>query len=734
MEFELTEEAKDIKSRGGHIGVDGERLSPARAAELAALPELTTFGAVVQKSGPELLREIALRALDGPDADPGYREVFPYREVDFDDGNGQGAAKRLLHAKLPYEKGNQTFNPPWEIEVLEEPKRVKEGEPEARPTIKSKTIEAPYIVHARRFQNVRLVDGVVQLDNPECPTTVVDEYLCRTDDLRKITLRLAPDADHKELVKFGCHADQSSMGWFRKINQAKIGANAWKTTIYTVSDKGWFWFPGCARPYYAYADQVICPDGGPEARAVTRSGNGAPPTMGVQVEGSFQTWKAAIKLVLQNPAMACLLGFAASSPLLGLIKEMEAGIVHLVGGSGHGKTTALKVAASLIGSADGPREASAYVRSWNSTANAVEGPLEARSDAPSFYDELYELPQNVDVLALLYRVANGRGKERMTKDIETRPTKNWRTQIISTGEGSFASRLSQEGHEYFPGGLQFRVPEIHIDSVPFWSHVEAQAALPNHGAYKELVEASRASAPTPQARIVEAIELALKANHGHFWPRWIARLQSEEGAKRAADCFEAERNDLEASIPPGANSVYVRRSKHVAASMAGLVGILGVCEFGEEFDQLALANARSWAKSHLWSAGIDIMAAEGESIYDRLRNWLSAHESDMVRVGDSFARSRPSIGWIERDGGCRLPAGELKKIAAQLKIDCGRLEKAMSENGWGKDRKRHPGAGRVASALSVWRIEGLFAALDAPVIIAPSESEPPPSAQDVFDH
>lgn len=692
MDIALDDDIIAIKARRGLVGADLKAFQPASAESLAALPELVADGQVFQKSGAALLRDAIRADLRMPDCDPGYEAIAPFREIDFD------CEKRLLMARLAWPKGNQTFNPPWEQEVVEAAKKGKDGEP-GEPTIKFKALEGvPHLRHRRRFQHMGVLDGVAQIDNPEMPVNVLDEYEGRTDDLRWVVLRVAPDADHKEFSRVGCHVDQAGMGRFRQINLAMIGSNASQSVVYTIADKGWVWFPGCARPYYAYGDRVVIPHCGQEMRAATRSGNGTPKPMGVQTVGSFQGWKEAIKLVLRNPAIATLLGFSASSALLGLIKELEAGLIHLIGGSGHGKTTALKVCASLIGSADGPRDPGSYLRSWNSTPNAVAGPLEARSDAPSFFDELYELPQNTDLLALLYRITNGRDKERMSKELDSLPTKNWRTQILSSGEGSFASRLSQEGHEYFPGGLQFRVPEIHIDTVPFWSHVAAEASEDDHGCYGDLVRASRASAPTPQARVVEAIELALKANNGHFWPRWIARLQTAEGGERAAAWFEEERSGLESSIPAGANSVYIRRSKHVAASMAGLRGILEVCEFGSEFDAEVLDAARSWAKIHLWPAGIDIMAAEGESIHDRFRNWIISRESELVRVGEPYAaRNRPSIGWVDREGACVLPSSELKKIAATLKIDHGRLEKAMAEASWSKERKRHPNTGRVGS-------------------------------------
>lgn len=705
MEIVLDHEASEALAFGkAMIDAEGRVMRPASLAHIASLPALTENGRLLQKAGPELLAQMFAKALEKTEIDPGNRLCFPYREIDFE------GEKRVLYYRLPYQNGSHTFNPRWNRDELEQPKggKGKDGSIPLAPIIASKDIDAPYLYHKRRLLTVDIQDGLVQLDNPEMPAQVVDEFEGRTDDLRVVPIRLAPDADHKVLCNFGFHADQASMGRLREAMRAQAGAHAHLDEVYCTAAKGWVRFPGCASAHYVFGDRTIAPAGGPELRAIARGGTGAAAPMGVSTAGTWAGWKRAIALALRNPAIAALSGFSCSSAMFGLNKEMEAGIVHMVGGSSTGKSTALKVCASFVGSAEGPREATAYIQSWNSTENALEAPLSARSDAPSLYDELYELPQNVDVLALLYRVTNGRGKLRMTKEAEARLPRDWKTQVLSTGEGSFASRIAQDGHEFFPGGLQFRVLELHVETIPFWSHVSEEAAKPSHGAYGFLVDESRATAPTAAGRIIEALESSLQRNHGHFWERWIALLQSADGGAEAERWFEQERGALEALIPAGANPIYVRRSKHIAAAMAGLRGVLRICEFGETFDREVLAAAREWAREHLWPAGLSIIGGESGDLHERFQDWLLSREGEFLRVGAPFGPGRPSLGWIERDGGCAIPGADLRKIAAELKIDCGRLEKSMSAHGWEKARKRHPSGGRDSAPQRVWHAKGLF--------------------------
>jgi hypothetical protein len=710
MEVTLSKEAAEALAFGdAMVDAEGGLLDVRSIAGLCSLPELTQGGKPIQAEGAALLRGMFEKACKEKEVDPGARMFFSYHEVDFE------GERRLLHHCLPYEHGGRTFNPRWRSEAIE-PARGGKGKGKGAeafepPRIEWKDFVAPYLFHDRRMITVESVEGIIQTNNPDLPAKVQDIYRGLTDDRRWINVRLSPDADHKELCQIGCHVDQTGMARWREAMKAQVGSHAHLHEIYCTPAKGWMRFPGCSAPHYVYGDRVVAPAGSPELRAVARGNSGAAAPMGVSIQGSMAAQKETLGLAMRNAAIAASLGFAASSALLGLNSEMEAGILHFVGGSSKGKSTALKVAASLIGSAEGPREATAYVQSWNSTENAMEAPLEARSDAPSLYDELYELPQNVDILALLYRATNGRGKQRMTRDIEARMVKVWKTQILSTGEGSFASRIAQDGHE-FPGGLQFRVMELHIETVPFWDHVELEGSKEGHGAYGRLVESQRASAPTAQGRIIESIEMSLKRNHGHFWERWIAMLQTPAGATAASAWFEEERGALESLIPAGANPVFIRRTKHIAAAMAGLRGILAIFEYGAQESSEIMEAARAWAREHLWGAGINVMGSENTDINEKFRDWILARESEFMRVGAPWAPARPSIGWIDRAGGCFISGEELKKVAAQeLKIDFGRLQTSMKNNGWTRERKRHPSGNRESSAIWVWLKPEMFRAL-----------------------
>lgn len=666
--------------------------------------EAAAFGSV--DSGPFSAKARAKawieEAGEGPEADPGTRLEFPYAEAEIDDGLG-GCARVRLHYRLKYQRGRESYLPRWERQEIGAPKE-KGGLPSA---VWKEVPVLPYLWQRNTLVMVEASDGEAQIGNPDFPSKVEEEMEGITDDLRRVLLKVSPDADHKDLSRLGFHVSPDGMSKWREIMKAQRGANSSKSK-WGTAHKGWIRFPGADHPHYVCGDRVFAPEGGVDLRAVGRGFSGTAAQDGVLERGTWEGWRRAFSLALENPCAAALSGFAASAALLSRVSGMEPGIFNLVGGSGRGKTTMLKALASLVGSAEAPSEATSYIQSWRMTENALEAPLQARSDAPALLDELHALSAKADVMSLLYMAANGRGKGRMTKEIEARLVKVWKTQMVSSGEGSFAQRLREAGHDDLPGGLQFRVIDIPVDAVPFWAHVAEQAALPGLGAYGALPAVARSSSAAPAARAIEALDAELQAHCGHFWERWIRFLQTEEGIRQARSWFDNERSAL--AIPVGASPVFSRRSKHVAACMAGLRGILAVGGWDEAFCARILAAARAWAVDHLWGAGLaSTKGGETEQLLERFGDWLVSNEMRLLCLG--VEPNRDALGWIDPKGAAAVSCTALKSACGkELKLDYSRLELALEGAGWEKGRKRHPRGGRAAHPVRVWFREGVFRA------------------------
>jgi putative DNA primase/helicase len=151
--------------------------------------------------------------------------------------------------------------------------------------------------------------------------------------------------------------------------------------------------------------------------------------------GTLEGWQSEVAaLAVGNSRLALAVSAAFAGPLLKLLDE-EPGGFHLAGASSVGKTTALLLAVSVWGS---------RFRSWRTTDNAAESLARAANDGLLCLDELSEVDARV-AGALVYMLANGLGKARMRRDVTARPVTEWRTVLLSSGEGGLAEKLAEQG-------------------------------------------------------------------------------------------------------------------------------------------------------------------------------------------------------------------------------------------------------------------------------------------------
>lgn len=155
--------------------------------------------------------------------------------------------------------------------------------------------------------------------------------------------------------------------------------------------------------------------------------------------GTMAEWRENLgRPVADHLLLRFSVGVSLGGPLIAIVGG-ESGVFHIYGPSSAGKTTASRVAASAWGSgADG-----AYVRTWRSTANALESTLAASSDCLLVLDEVGQAdPREIGLI--IYMITNSRGKERLTKAISIRAAFQWRTLVLSTGEVTIGARLNEE--------------------------------------------------------------------------------------------------------------------------------------------------------------------------------------------------------------------------------------------------------------------------------------------------
>lgn len=182
----------------------------------------------------------------------------------------------------------------------------------------------------------------------------------------------------------------------------------------------------------------------------------APLDHAFSVAGSLAGWRDGIgQYCVGNSRLVLAVCAAFAAPCLHLV-GMDGGGFHLRGESSTGKTTALRLAASVCGD---PRR---YVRTWRTTANGLEGAALAHNDALLALDELGQVDGS-EIGPAIYMLANGEGKSRARKDATARQIARWRTLFLSTGEQSLKDKAG-EARQDIHAGQEARLIDVPADA------------------------------------------------------------------------------------------------------------------------------------------------------------------------------------------------------------------------------------------------------------------------------
>lgn len=218
------------------------------------------------------------------------------------------------------------------------------------------------------------------------------------------------------------------------------------TRIRTTSKIGWM------GEGYALPDAWF----GPKADRVLVTG--VDDTHAFRAAGTLSEWQEAVcKPCLGNSRLEFAISVAFAAPMLHLM-AIEGGGFHLRGATSTGKTTALRVAASVWGGGGGK----GYLSPWRVTINGLEGVALAHNDALLVLDELGQMdPSQVGDAA--YTLANGFAKSRSTREGTLIQGARWRTLFLSSGEVTLAEHMGSAG-KVARGGQDVRFVTIEADA------------------------------------------------------------------------------------------------------------------------------------------------------------------------------------------------------------------------------------------------------------------------------
>lgn len=213
--------------------------------------------------------------------------------------------------------------------------------------------------------------------------------------------------------------------------------------------------------------------------------------------GSLIEWRDHIaKFCSGNSRLLLAVSSAFAATLLHLA-GMESGGIHFVGSSSSGKTTALRVAASVFG-------APAYVNRWRATTNGLEALAALRSDTLLVLDEMAQVdPKEVGEIA--YMLANGSGKARASKTGGARHRQEWRMLFLSAGEVSLAQHMREAGKRT-RAGQEVRLLDVPADAGAGLGIFEQLHGAESGAALsQQLLEATSKFYGTPAIAFLESI-------------------------------------------------------------------------------------------------------------------------------------------------------------------------------------------------------------------------------------
>ena len=211
------------------------------------------------------------------------------------------------------------------------------------------------------------------------------------------------------------------------------------------------WHPSDGRAVFVTSQDVIGEPG--EQRIVFQSDSYVENFY--RQRGTAAAWRERVGVLCTGNSRAMFAASCAFAAPLLRPAGMESGGFHLRGDSSSGKTTCLRVAASVMGGAN-------YMQRWRTTSNALEGIAAQFCDGLLILDELAQV-DGKEAGEAAYLLANEQGKARAQRGGTPRPRLSWKTLFLSAGEISLTDHMSESGKRARTG-QELRMVDIPADA------------------------------------------------------------------------------------------------------------------------------------------------------------------------------------------------------------------------------------------------------------------------------
>lgn len=352
---------------------------------------------------------------------------------------------------------------------------------------------------------------------------------------------------------------------------------------------------------------------------------------GFRSAGTLAGWKEAVISLKDYPAATMPMYGALAVPLLRALKAPSS-VLDIYGRSTRGKTTALRIGASVWGD---PGEDSPLIGSWRTTMLSIEYRLHIGNGLPAILDDTRTAAEGL-VDQVLYQVSQGRGKARGGGWANSLP---WQTILLSTGE---QSALSMCAHE----GASARV--MSMGEPPF------------------------GTGGTDSARAADLVRAGIEVHHGVAGPAFVEKL-------RTTDVAELRQEWAKLTVPLlGESDISARRARNLAvlALAASLAYEWGIVPF-------APPEPTRWIE--LFSGQVE-RDDRSKRAADLTAGWVAANRQALWIPRDKDSKA-PATGWIGRlikDGNTTMVGLLTEPLRRELKRSSVDLDAVI--HGWLEDK------------------------------------------------
>ncbi len=335
--------------------------------------------------------------------------------------------------------------------------------------------------------------------------------------------------------------------------------------------------------------------------------------------GDLDGWRDQIgRYCAGNPLLMLGVCTAFAAPLLYHANQQSGGF-NLWGKTSTGKSSIEQAAASVWG--HGER----FLRTWNATANRLEGIATQRNDSLLLLDELTQADP-ASVGDIVYALANGTGRARATRSGGARMANRWRVAVLSSGEVTLPAKMAEAGKRA-RAGQEVRLLDVNAcRAFGCWDDLHG---LPDGAALSKIIK--RASV----------------THYGHAGPEFVRYLLAADALDRVPAALAALRDEY-----PHRNGLEGR-----AADRFALVALAG--ELAATFGLLPLAQGDAGramlALYRDWQGERSPDTSEDAAIKRQLLEFLTRYgEEHFSELGRQVDKVRDRAGWWRED-----PAGRV---------------------------------------------------------------------------